>query len=1595
MITFTTEFQAELDKGRTDPRVLVDGYEFYAHDYVPGPDGFDPADALECFAGQEMTWNGIAYRREVISRGDILLNVGERTNTVTIQFSNISRYLATFAQTQTIEGMLVCIRCIAPAVTNDSRAMFHGRADKPGDIDKGRFELTARQDFGNINQTTPPRKFTADDPEGRLPGDDLFEGIPFVQVTGTYQYPFVRQSNSTLGRITGRRTTDRRTEQYSSIDNTPYGSVIPEVIGRCQMELIPFISLDKGIFISALWAAANGPITAIQNIKTQEAGLSDPINSFAQPPAPAVVHLGDAGGTGTNQGNTGQADLGGGSKFSHLAYIEGAIVPNEYFQNPSLSDPNVLNELPVVTALVLGRRVALPDADGEYTLEGWSVNPVNIARFILTHPQFVNIDPAFMEDAVNFLTAQYCDEPLMDESQLIVIDSVDVGQAGDAFNRYRSTGIINPRRILYGAFGDETSIPETVDGPYVGVSLLDSPEDLPCAIGFHRDPASGECVPDVMASNATQPLLRNRYTVSFPITEEIRAVDLLYKIVFVAAKLFMRVNKYGRYEIRTEKPSDATRLRSATAVGVTSIPVFDVTPWKSGPDLLSGRLLLGVGLETAEVRNITSAVYSTSGNSISLAASDTGGVVATASGATLSGGSTTIQASGTITLSGTPGAGDTITATIDGVVVAYILGSEDTLGTAAAMLHYYINATQRLRKYIIAEWNVANPNVITIKCLHGALNVDSAFLKTHTGPIADPITAPTLAASIGSLQSGTYQVAYADVNANGLTALTLLAVVTLAANQKIDVSSLPAFPAGVTSRQFFVSEAPGSTQLRYQATRVNAANFSIDSLPLPNAALPPSSNSTGEELIRVAMSFATNSQDVFPAWRASTAVILNDVYLPSVLNGHKYQVTTAGTTGSSEPTWPTGAGATVASGSVVFTEIGSTVLQQAGLARANIIKDTYKWPLGGRQSSVNQIEIPFRDAKNDFALTTTRINDPDHQAQVKKVYPLKIDGSAIDNPHQAFRIGNFYLSKNREGDWFNALETGPQGLVLEEGDPICSSDDSGGLINVVTRIEEIRIKPNHEVAITQARKYSTTMFSDDVGSHVIPIASTLRYVATLDSVAEFLDTPAYKPEDGSVPGFYISGTRDLSLDGDWRGYAVYADYGDGYKQVAQNTTPATLGLADSTLPDVADITVLDETNDLDVTLKYAAASSPFSNATEAELLANPRRNLFLVGDELIQVGTIVDSGNRSFTLSDILHGRFETSCVDHSIGERVVYIDGAEVFVPTDASRIGTEYNYKIVTTNQDVSDATAIPFTWTGNILRAAKPTSLNSVWDESGNIHSSMVGHPELEDGSAQYMFRFRRFSDGLFMRDLPATGNSPTSFAATFPDVSGDITVENNNVHADGGVLTFGLARSSQVITETDSFVEATIAHDDTTDPSTHSVFVAVELTSPDNDPWDNPLAPYKYRFELGGPDPTRTTAVYSLFEPDGAGGLHDVSDNGSLLLPAKIRISFVGTQVRFYVDWINSNSKPIAVGVSPVEFPLKVRVVLFSGNKILNMRIGGLSDPQTIYSTAQQAKDNEDHGGTGPLTDITVEGWQVSPLVPPDFKGRSVGPTRFTA
>lgn len=70
-----------------------------------------------------------------------------------------------------------------------------------------------------------------------------------------------------------------------------------------------------------------------------------------------------------------------------------------------------------------------------------------------------------------------------------------------------------------------------------------------------------------------------------------------------------------------------------------------------------------------------------------------------------------------------------------------------------------------------------------------------------------------------------------------------------------------------------------------------------------------------------------NFQEAYgsPIWVKSTAYTAGQVVTPTTRTGRSYRCTTAGTSASSEPTWPTTTNGTVTDGTVVWTENSMTV----------------------------------------------------------------------------------------------------------------------------------------------------------------------------------------------------------------------------------------------------------------------------------------------------------------------------------------------------------------------------------------------------------------------------------------------------------------------------------------------------------------------------------------------------------------------------------------------------------------------------------------------------------------------------------------------
>lgn len=76
-------------------------------------------------------------------------------------------------------------------------------------------------------------------------------------------------------------------------------------------------------------------------------------------------------------------------------------------------------------------------------------------------------------------------------------------------------------------------------------------------------------------------------------------------------------------------------------------------------------------------------------------------------------------------------------------------------------------------------------------------------------------------------------------------------------------------------------------------------------------------------------------------WQATTAYAEDDIVVPTTENGHRYKCTTAGTSDSSEPTWPTDKAGTVTDGTVTWTEDGISADKILGIGTWTISGGSY------------------------------------------------------------------------------------------------------------------------------------------------------------------------------------------------------------------------------------------------------------------------------------------------------------------------------------------------------------------------------------------------------------------------------------------------------------------------------------------------------------------------------------------------------------------------------------------------------------------------------------------------------------------------------
>lgn len=724
MQTVSAQLTAALQSENWQPAILV---ELYASDALPGADGFDPDTAMLRLSNGLTTWKGETYQRYVLKVGQITRTITERFNTVNITLDNADRAMAAFVLNNDIEGMFLVVRFVSRVFTadalDDSAVQFVGRCEKTYEANNPTVQISAKQYLGSVDEEIPARTFGPEDEQGRDADDPLFEGFPHTPVNIQRQYD-ERVPRGGLAGAVGLKKTVTRTIQYTSHTDAKEDSVVPLLLGRAQIVLTAISYVDLGTEVYMIMAGPEGPIADWHDLKVLTPGYF---------PQPSGLHLryGYDGGTNGQDPipSPDASNYSGNGRYSRTAWTAFHTTGSEV----SEEDP-----APDAVAVPLGLIIPIPNADGDFVLEGWTDNPAFHVRWMLTDTrQGFALDPAFINDPECLKTACYCDDPVLDATggEQIVFPTSLQATYGTWWWRYHSTGLLKPAYFKH-YFLDEG---------------LDPPPELRM-----KTPTFGTAAPAIV------PFVRRRFTSNYYLRDRKKKVDALFKDLAPAARIYLVQNSKGTLDIRCKRPADNTLIRSDISAGVTEIPVNSVLAWKQS---LSGKILIGVDTLTSEIRIVTGWRYTTAGNGITLAVSG----ALTASGATFSGGNnSTTPATATVTVTGL----GTLTVTIGGHSVSYTTESAsvyangdvaDTTASAAAMLAHFMKADPVLKPYVKVTWDKDTPTVISLQSKLGFLQFADALEDDHDAgeevvriqAVLDPSTIIRDSASwpVGSRQS--------------------------------------------------------------------------------------------------------------------------------------------------------------------------------------------------------------------------------------------------------------------------------------------------------------------------------------------------------------------------------------------------------------------------------------------------------------------------------------------------------------------------------------------------------------------------------------------------------------------------------------------------------------------------------------------------------------------------------------------------------------------------------------------------------------------------------------------------------------------------
>jgi len=287
-----------------------------------------------------------------------------------------------------------------------------------------------------------------------------------------------------------------------------------------------------------------------------------------------------------------------------------------------------------------------------------------------------------------------------------------------------------------------------------------------------------------------------------------------------------------------------------------------------------------------------------------------------------------------------------------------------------------------------------------------------------------------------------------------------------------------------------------------------------------------------------------------------------------------------------------------------------------------------------------------------------------------------------------------------------SLSLTAQQLALEPGD--CRILDLDGETDIY-RVVSMNVRADGLIATTW--KYDHPSLAVLAGGSGAGFDGRTPSVVAVPLISKgfVLDIPLLTDSHNSVnPLLYVAAGPYAT--GVWPGATVFqaisGEYSDEFATI-NSTAQATWGYATDILAD-ANPWIWDRANSVNVLLQVGT----LTGCTEADIDAQPTRNLCLIGDEIVNFTTSTLEGDGSYTLSGFKRGRrgTEWACGVHAARDVFLLLNTAQG-VAAGLSEVGTNLSFKAITQGRTESGAFQIPLSLTGATLKPYAPVHLDAL--------------------------------------------------------------------------------------------------------------------------------------------------------------------------------------------------------------------------------------------------------------------------------------------